>query len=97
MTDTATDANATPDETPPIRFADFGLADEILRALTDQGYIHPTPIQAAAIPVVLQGRDVMGAAQTGTGKTAAFSLPLLHKIATRTPACRRRATRCARW
>ena len=63
-----------------IRFADFGLAPEILRALTDQGYVHPTPIQAEAIPIVLQGRDVMGAAQTGTGKTAGFSLPIIQLL-----------------
>jgi len=63
-----------------VRFADFGLSDEILRALTDQGYVHPTPIQAAAIPVVLAGRDVMGAAQTGTGKTAGFSLPIIQLL-----------------
>ncbi len=61
-------------------FADFGLAPEILRALTDQGYVHPTPIQAQAIPIVLQGRDVMGAAQTGTGKTAGFSLPIIQML-----------------
>jgi superfamily II DNA/RNA helicase len=66
--------------TPSVRFADFGLAPEILRALTDQGYVHPTPIQAQAIPVVLQGRDVMGAAQTGTGKTAGFSLPIIQLL-----------------
>src|SRR6195952_2214306 len=65
---------------PAVRFADFGLAPEILRALSDQGYIHPTPIQAEAIPVVLQGRDVMGAAQTGTGKTAGFSLPIIQLL-----------------
>ena len=65
---------------PTVRFADFGLAPEILRALTDQGYVHPTPIQAQAIPVVLQGRDVMGAAQTGTGKTAGFSLPIIQLL-----------------
>jgi superfamily II DNA/RNA helicase len=65
---------------PDVRFADFGLAPEILRALTDQGYVHPTPIQAQAIPVVLQGRDVMGAAQTGTGKTAGFSLPIIQML-----------------
>ena len=59
------------------RFDSFGLAPEILRALQEQGYVHPTPIQAQAIPVVLQGRDVMGAAQTGTGKTAGFSLPII--------------------
>jgi len=68
------------DAVPVVRFADFGLAPEILRALTDQGYVHPTPIQAEAIPVVLQGRDVMGAAQTGTGKTAGFSLPIIQLL-----------------
>jgi ATP-dependent RNA helicase RhlE len=71
--------NAT-DSAPIVRFADFGLAPEILRALSDQGYVHPTPIQAQAIPVVLQGRDVMGAAQTGTGKTAGFSLPIIQML-----------------
>ena len=65
---------------PNVTFADFGLAPEILRALTDQGYVHPTPIQAQAIPIVLQGRDVMGAAQTGTGKTAGFSLPIIQML-----------------
>ncbi|ATQ75360.1 DEAD/DEAH box helicase [Massilia violaceinigra] len=68
------------DSEPTVKFADFGLAPEILRALTDQGYIHPTPIQAKAIPIVLQGRDVMGAAQTGTGKTASFSLPIIQLL-----------------
>ncbi|WP_081897395.1 DEAD/DEAH box helicase [Massilia sp. BSC265] len=68
------------DEAPTVRFADLGLAPEILRALTDQGYEHPTPIQAKAIPLVLQGRDVMGAAQTGTGKTAGFSLPIIQLL-----------------
>ena len=68
------------DAEPTVRFADFGLAPEILRALTDQGYVHPTPIQAAAIPIVMQGRDVMGAAQTGTGKTAGFSLPIIQLL-----------------
>jgi superfamily II DNA/RNA helicase len=63
-----------------VKFADFGLAPEILRALTDQGYVHPTPIQAQAIPILLQGRDVMGAAQTGTGKTAGFSLPIIQLL-----------------
>ncbi len=65
---------------PRVTFADFGLAPEILRALADQGYVHPTPIQAQAIPIVLQGRDVMGAAQTGTGKTAGFSLPIIQML-----------------
>ncbi len=70
----------TPNSNEQVRFADFGLAPEILRALSDQGYVHPTPIQAKAIPIVLQGRDVMGAAQTGTGKTAGFSLPIIQLL-----------------
>jgi ATP-dependent RNA helicase RhlE len=65
---------------PAVRFADFGLSADILRALDDQGYVHPTPIQAEAIPIVLQGRDVMGAAQTGTGKTAGFALPIIQLL-----------------
>lgn len=63
-----------------LRFEDLGFSSEILKALEEQGYSHPTPIQAQAIPVVLQGRDVMGAAQTGTGKTAGFSLPMLQLL-----------------
>jgi ATP-dependent RNA helicase RhlE len=58
-------------------FATLGLAPELLRAVADQGYTTPTPIQAQAIPVVLAGKDLLGAAQTGTGKTAGFTLPLL--------------------
>ena len=73
-------APPAPIDAPAVRFADFGLAPEILRALTEQGYTHPTPIQEQAIPVVLQGRDVMGAAQTGTGKTAGFSLPIIQLL-----------------
>lgn len=61
-------------------FDQFGLAPEILRAVAEQGYATPTPIQAQAIPVVLAGRDVMGAAQTGTGKTASFSLPIIQRL-----------------
>jgi ATP-dependent RNA helicase RhlE len=64
----------------PLAFASVGLDDQLQRAVADQGYTLMTPIQAKAIPIVLAGRDVMGAAQTGTGKTAAFSLPLLHKM-----------------
>ncbi|MPQ57278.1 DEAD/DEAH box helicase [Duganella sp. FT27W] len=63
-----------------MRFADFGLSPLIQRALDEAGYEHPTPIQAEAIPVLLQGRDVMGAAQTGTGKTASFSLPIIQML-----------------
>jgi superfamily II DNA/RNA helicase len=64
----------------PARFDTLALDDKLLRAVADQGYETMTPIQAKAIPLVLAGRDVMGAAQTGTGKTAAFSLPLLQKM-----------------
>ncbi|WP_153111708.1 DEAD/DEAH box helicase [Propionivibrio limicola] len=63
-----------------MRFDELGLAPELLRAISDQGYTTPTPIQAQAIPVVLSGKDLMGGAQTGTGKTAAFTLPLLQRI-----------------
>ena len=87
MTDTKSElvqgsANPTVIDSPVAvpRFEDFGLAPEILRALSEQGYVHPTPIQAEAIPVVLQGKDVMGAAQTGTGKTAGFSLPIIQRL-----------------
>jgi ATP-dependent RNA helicase RhlE len=70
-----------PEHTPsPVRFDSFGLSPDILRALNDQGYVYPTPIQEQAIPVVLQGRDVMGAAQTGTGKTAGFALPIIQLL-----------------
>jgi ATP-dependent RNA helicase RhlE len=62
-------------------FADLGLLPELLRAVNEQGYTEPTPIQAQAIPVVLAGRDVMGGAQTGTGKTAGFALPTLQRFA----------------
>ncbi len=65
---------------PEITFADLGLAPELLRALTDMGYSKPTPIQAQAIPLVISGKDIMGGAQTGTGKTAAFTLPILQRI-----------------
>ncbi|CUA83211.1 Superfamily II DNA and RNA helicase [Gulbenkiania indica] len=63
-----------------ITFADLGLAEPLLRAVTETGYTRPTPIQAQAIPQVLQGGDLLAAAQTGTGKTAGFTLPLLHRL-----------------
>ena len=62
-------------------FADLGLIPELLQAVTDAGYTEPTPIQRQAIPIVIAGQDVLGGAQTGTGKTAGFTLPLLHRIA----------------
>ena len=69
-------------------FADLGLCPQILEAIAEQGYESPSPIQAQAIPAVLAGRDVMAAAQTGTGKTAGFTLPILEKLRTGT-ACDR--------
>jgi superfamily II DNA/RNA helicase len=65
------------EDTPRPLFADLGLSEPVLRAIAEIGYRHPTPIQEQAIPVVLMGRDVLGAAQTGTGKTASFTLPML--------------------
>jgi ATP-dependent RNA helicase RhlE len=62
-------------------FADLRLAEPLLRALAAQNHLRPTPIQAQAIPPLLAGRDVLGVAQTGTGKTAAFALPILHRLA----------------
>ena len=66
--------------TAPTDFTGFGLDARLQRAIEESGYTTPTPIQAQAIPVVLSGHDVMGSAQTGTGKTASFVLPLLQKI-----------------
>ncbi|PHR61979.1 MAG: RNA helicase [Robiginitomaculum sp.] len=63
-------------------FKDLGFVPEILKALDDLGYEKPTPIQAQAIPAAMQGRDVLGIAQTGTGKTGAFTLPILQRMAT---------------
>jgi ATP-dependent RNA helicase RhlE len=72
------------------QFTDLGLCQPLLKALQSEGYAKPTPIQAQAIPGILQGRDLLGIAQTGTGKTAAFALPILHRLAAnRTPAPRR--------
>ena len=65
---------------PTANFADFQLDPKILKAVADQGYTQATPIQSKAITVVLEGKDVMGAAQTGTGKTAAFILPIIQKL-----------------
>jgi len=62
-------------------FTELGLRPEILQAVAESGYTTPTPIQAQAIPEILAGRDIMGGAQTGTGKTAGFGLPILHKLA----------------
>ena len=66
-----------------MRFADLHLDPALLQAVSEEGYERPTPIQARAIPPVAEGRDVLGIAQTGTGKTAAFALPILHRLSLR--------------
>lgn len=74
-------------------FETLGLSAELLRAVSAQGYLEPTPIQRHAIPAILDGRDVMAGAQTGTGKTAGFTLPLLQRLSTAKPRAGRRAIR----
>ena len=74
-------------------FDSLGLSADIVRAVADEGYTQPTPIQLQAIPVVLEGRDVLAAAQTGTGKTAGFTLPMLHLLSSRPKAARRCSVR----
>ncbi len=83
MTNTTVDTNTpveSSDSPVSITFADFGLDPRVQKAIGEQGYNTPTPIQAQAIPHVLAGKDLMGAAQTGTGKTAAFVLPIIQKL-----------------
>jgi ATP-dependent RNA helicase RhlE len=63
-------------------FTSLGLSDAIVRAVTEAGYTSPTPIQQQAIPAVLNGGDLLAGAQTGTGKTAGFTLPVLHRLST---------------
>ncbi len=75
--ETETAGEIAPPEPVRTTFADLGLSEDVLRGIADLGYRHPTPIQEQAIPYVLMGRDVMGIAQTGTGKTAGFTLPML--------------------
>src|SRR5690606_20782498 len=72
----------TPIDIPPqeTAFSALGLNDALAFSVAEKGYLEPTPIQAQAIPLVLEGRDVIGSAQTGTGKTAAFALPILQRL-----------------
>ena len=74
-------------------FDTLGLSAELLRAVSDQGYSEPTPVQSQAIPVILQGKDILAGAQTGTGKTAGFTLPLLQYLSGVTPGKGRRPVR----
>ena len=74
-------------------FNEFGLAEPILRALTEEKYVTPTPIQAKAIPLLVGGRDLIGIAQTGTGKTAAFALPILNRLSANRTRPERKACR----
>jgi len=76
------------------QFTDLGLAKPLLKALAAEGYVTPTPIQAKAIPSVMLGRDLLGIAQTGTGKTAAFALPILHRLAEDRKPAPRKGARC---
>ena len=77
-TDEAASTTSTP---PPSGFDGLGLSPEILKAVVDTGYTTPTPIQAQGIPIVLERRDLIGIAQTGTGKTASFTLPMIEMLA----------------
>ena len=72
--------SAAASDAPSVKFTDLGLPEPLLRALSDVGYETPSPIQAATIPPLMAGKDVLGTAQTGTGKTAAFALPILARI-----------------
>lgn len=76
-------------------FDELQLHETLLRAVKAEGYTTPTPIQQKAIPHALTGRDVLGVAQTGTGKTAAFALPILQRLSAKAPAGGR--GRCAAW
>src|SRR5512144_495182 len=75
-------------------FSQLGLIPALQRAVAGEGYVEPTPIQVRAIPHVLAGRDLLGLAQTGTGKTAAFALPILQGLAKHGAAGRQRPIRC---
>ena len=79
ISDSATLAEAEA-ATTDLTFADLGLSAQMLEALTDAGYKKPTPIQAQAVPLALKGRDLIGLAQTGTGKTAAFTIPIIERL-----------------
>lgn len=85
--------NPIPASAPTMTFADLDLLEPLQRAVKESGYTEPTPIQRAAIPHLLEGRDLLGCAQTGTGKTAAFALPILHRLAKSNRRVEQRQTR----
>ena len=74
-------------------FESLGLCAELLSAIAAQGYTTPTPIQTQAIPVIFEGCDLLAGAQTGTGKTAAFALPIIQRLSEKVPPQKRRAPR----
>jgi ATP-dependent RNA helicase RhlE len=76
-----------------MKFTELGLGESLLKAVKEQGYDTPTPIQAKAIPLVIEGRDVLAAAQTGTGKTAGFTLPLLERLSQTSPVMKKKQIR----
>src|SRR5271170_7605273 len=80
MSVSLSDQNPASNQIPELNFADLNLSGPLLQAIESSGYTTATPIQARAIPLLLAGRDVLGQAQTGTGKTAAFAVPLLQRI-----------------
>jgi len=86
-------AQANPGAIQHMSFDSLGLSAELLRAVAEQGYSEPTPVQRRAIPVILEGRDILAGAQTGTGKTAGFTLPLLQRLHRRSPVNGRRVIR----
>ncbi len=78
-------------------FDSLGLLAELRRAVAEQGYTEPTPVQTQAIPAILDGRDIMAGAQTGTGKTAGFTLPMLQRLHAASARRRAAAARSAPW
>jgi ATP-dependent RNA helicase RhlE len=77
----AAHAGRHPENQNNLTFEELGLSPVLLKTITEEGYTEPTPVQSRAIPLILNGRDVLAAAQTGTGKTAAFTLPILDRMA----------------
>ena len=82
--------------TSDITFADLGLSERMLASLARAGYARPTPIQQQAVPLALKGRDLMGLAQTGTGKTAAFTIPIIERLMGMICSLRQTRTRLSR-